>query len=437
MRFHFFRRPNESSSSDVAANEPVVGDASHLESDGFVSCALLLDTQKRIKGYKFAWRMALPDVQPNSLESLRALLSCVAANLNPPKTGWRLGGLVLFFDMTVDGLFLNELQALPPENVVLCMGLDDLMDPKIRSTLLQLRAEGYGFMLSGSEVLPEDLELYSLITHVDVGDGQSEFWTGVPPDHPLGKPGIRPIATRVATWQDFDACAARRLDVFVQGEQTLVPTMEARDVLQPESMLIVHLLQTIRCDEHLRTIEATMKHDRALSFRLLRHINSPGVGIGVQIQTLRHAVAIFGYSPLFRWLSVLLATSNKGSAAFMTKKAIIRGRFVELMGQGIVPPEEADSLFVAGMFSLIDRLLGVSLEEVLDKVQLPESVQLAISKREGVYGPFIALAESCEIDSGETARLSESLFMSADKVNAAHLSALAWAQDVAPAELCS
>ncbi|MDN8618034.1 hypothetical protein [Variovorax ginsengisoli] len=56
---------------------------------------------------------------------------------------------------------------------------------------------------------------------------------------------------------------------------------------------------------------------------------------------------MFGYSLLFRWLSVLLATSNKDSAAFMTKKAIVRGRFVELMGQGIVPPDEADNQFVA------------------------------------------------------------------------------------------
>ncbi len=406
----------------------------HVEAGGFVTYDLLLDAQKRVKGFKLAWRMALPHVQPNAVESLRALLSCVATNLNPPKTGWRLGRLVLFFDMTVDGLFLNELQAVPPENVVLCMGLDDLMNADIRSTLLHLRTQGYGFMLCGAEVLPEDVELCSIISYVDVGDGHPELVTNIRREQPLGTPVIQPIATHMTTWQDFDNCAARRLDVFVQGKEAIVPTMEAEAILQPESMLIVRLMQTIRRNEDLRTIEAALKHDAALTYRLLRHINSPGIGIGVQIQSLRHAVAMFGYSPLFRWLSVLLATSNKGSAAFMTKKAIVRGRFVELMGQGIVPQEEADNLFVAGMFSLIDRLLGVSLEEVLDKVQLSESVQLAILKREGVYGPFIALAESCEVDGSEASHLSESLFMSAEKVNAAHLSALAWAQDVAPVE---
>jgi len=48
--------------------------------------------------------MASPGAEPTAFESLRALLSCAATNPNPPETGWRLGRLALFFDMTVDGL---------------------------------------------------------------------------------------------------------------------------------------------------------------------------------------------------------------------------------------------------------------------------------------------------------------------------------------------
>ncbi|MDN8618033.1 hypothetical protein QZH52_33545, partial [Variovorax ginsengisoli] len=93
---------------------------------------LRISSKKRVKGYKPAWRMASPGVEPTAFESLRALLSGVATNLNPRKTCWRLGGLVLFFDMTVEGL---KLKASPPKNVVLCMDLDDLMNADIRSTL--------------------------------------------------------------------------------------------------------------------------------------------------------------------------------------------------------------------------------------------------------------------------------------------------------------
>ena len=92
------------------------------------------------------------------------------------------------------------------------------------------------------------------------------------------------------------------------------------------------------------------------------------------------------------------------------------------------------ALATAVIWLLIDQLLGVPMEQVLGKVQLAESVQQAILSRGGVYGPFLALAESCERDAGEAARLSEHLFMSAGQVNAAQLSALVWSQEVGAAE---
>ena len=72
------------------------------------------------------------------------------------------------------------------------------------------------------------------------------------------------------------------------------------------------------------------------------------------------------------------------------------------------------------------------MEGVLRKVQLTEAVQQAILSRGGLYGPFVALAEACELDNGDAARLSEALFVSAAQVNAAQLTALVWSQDAGP-----
>jgi EAL and modified HD-GYP domain-containing signal transduction protein len=401
------------------------------EPDGFLTYALLLDSRKRIKGYKLAWGVALHEDGPDALDRLRALLSCAAANLNPPRSGWRLGNLALLFDMPAEGLVLEELQALPPGNVILCMKLEDLMDACNRPTLLVLHRQGFRFMLCDAVVLPEDRELCSILTYVDVGNGHPAMVAHMLRGQPPAMSPLQPVATHIMAWHEFDGSAAQGVDVLVRSIDATVSDHEAGAILQPETMLIVRMMQLIRRNEDVRSIEATLKHDAALTYRLLHHINSPGIGIGVQIQSLRQALAIFGYSPLFRWLSVLLATSNKAAADFMTKKAITRGRFVELMGRGIVPAHEADDLFLTGMFSLMDRLLGVSMEEVLDRVQLSEAVQLALLKREGPYGSFIALAETCEADGRHAASLSESILMSAKKVNAAHLTALAWAQDVA------
>jgi len=440
MRFDFFRRPAPTADTVVPetavrpADEPPGRnpyDTLHPpESNGYVSYALQLDGQMRVKGYRFGWRaVAGGSAAPDASAQFRALLSCVSKHLISAKGGWRLGQLVAYFDVTVDALFLNELQSLPSENVVLCMGIEDVADADTRSMLLFLRERGFGFMLRDAQELPSEPELLEIITHLDVGAGDPALIARIRRDEQPGRPLVQLLATRMKGWGDFDALAAQRVDVFVDGTQARPPVEPTSETLQPESVLIVRLMQMLQRNENVRSIESALKRDAALTYRLLRHINSPAIGAGVEITSLRHAVAMLGYSPLFRWLSLLLATSNKATSPFMMKKAILRGRFVELMGQGMLPPGESDNLFVVGMLSLIDQLLGISMEEVLAKVQLADSVQQAILSRQGVYAPFLALVEACETDGDEAARRAEALFVSAGQVNAAHLAAMVWSHE--------
>src|SRR3546814_16181472 len=100
--------------------------------------------------------------------------------------------------------------------------------------------------------------------------------------------------------------------------------------------------------------------------------------------------------------------------------AIVRGRLAELAGHGILPKNEAENLFVVGMFSLLDRLLGIPMEQILEKVQLSESVAQALLTRDGVYGPFLELAEACEPDNGDIAALADSLFLNPRQVKEAN-----------------
>jgi EAL and modified HD-GYP domain-containing signal transduction protein len=152
------------------------------------------------------------------------------------------------------------------------------------------------------------------------------------------------------------------------------------------------------------------------------------------VQSLKHAVTILGYSPLYRWLSLLLATaSTSGNSPVLLETAIVRGRFAEILGQPFMSKSEAENLFVAGMFSLLDRLLGIPMEEVLSTIQLPEPVVEALVSRSGVYGPYLALAEACELNSMLVSSIAETLKVSPIDVNKAHLSALVWAKNISAA----
>ena len=73
------------------------------------------------------------------------------------------------------------------------------------------------------------------------------------------------------------------------------------------------------------------------------------------------------------------------------------------------------------------------MQEVLASIQLPEVVTEALISRSGLYGPYLALAEACELNSSLVGSLAESVKISSEDLNAAHLAALVWAKNIVAA----
>lgn len=396
-----------------------------LNGTGVLSYQWLLDPKKQIIGYRLAWRPLRSHAAGDAAACLQALVATIAHGFIDRHKGWCMAKLGLLFDVTPQALAELDWCGLPPKNIVLCWRPADLAQPDTLPLLRQLRAQGFGHMVSGE--LPPDDEAWEQATHLDVGAGDAVLLAA---SRSIGKRPLLPVATRMENWSGFDACATRRVPVLVNPD-VAPPALATRPALEPETMLIIRLLQMVQRNEDIREIEAALKHDAAITYRFLRHINSPAVGGGAEIESLRQAVAMLGYARLFRWLSMLLATTDmKSKPAFLMKKAIIRGRFVELLGQTLLGTRHTDNLFLTGMFSVIEELLGVPMEELLAKAQLGEAVQQAIAGHGGIYGPFLELALAAEAGGGEAEAIADRLCVGAGHVNAAHLAAIAWSQEI-------
>jgi EAL and modified HD-GYP domain-containing signal transduction protein len=110
-------------------------------------------------------------------------------------------------------------------------------------------------------------------------------------------------------------------------------------------------MEMVRKNADVQQLELVVKRDATLAYKLLRYINSAGFGLRTEIQSLKHAVQMLGYSPLYRWLTVLLATaSTSGYSPVLLETAIVRGRFAELLGQMKMPKSEAENLLLQGCF---------------------------------------------------------------------------------------
>ena len=385
----------------------------------------LLDPKQQVLGYKLAWQQGQDSTrQPPG--DVVPLLSLVAEGVRDLKTG------LVFMDASAVALTDETLQGLSPATTVLVLTRNDLDSAGRPCGVQALRERGFGVAVRDIDLafLKTSSALLSRVSHVAIdfdhpdlqaicsyaGDARSRLTVAVE--------GIR-------SWQEFDTCAALGASGFF-GDICLAPRpVKATAKLGPQALQILQLMQMVQGNADIRHVEKVLKSDLTLSYKLLRYINSAGFGLEVEIESPRHAVAMLGYAPLFRWLLLLLARTNtSGFSPALMQAAMIRGRFAELLGQGALSRREAENLFVVGMFSFLDRLLGIPVQEVLGQLELPKPVSEALTSREGVYEPILALAESTEREDGCAQALAQALSMTAPQVNKAHLAALAWAQSI-------
>ena len=401
--------------------------------DNFILREPLLDPKQKVIGFQFSWLQRDPSADV-SLPDLDHLLEFVAGHLNDDEKGFLLGDSLLFLEAAPELLAAEGLKLFPPKNTVLILHKKYFATEGTLDAVKSLRLLGYGICLRGAEVTTLERSFFAYVTHIEVKLNASNFASQAKVYGSLKQSSVKMVARNVSTWQDFDACSALGLDSFV-GKLHLTPRpSSAPKTLNSSQTTILQLMEMVRKNADIQQLELVVKRDPTLAYKLLRYINSAGFGLRTEVQSLKHAVQMLGYSPLYRWLTVLLATaSTSGYSPVLLETAIVRGRFAEILGQMKMSKVEAENLFVAGMFSLLDRLLGLPMQEVLASIQLPEVVTEALISRSGLYGPYLALAEACELNSSLVGSLAESVKISSEDLNAAHLAALVWAKNIVAA----
>jgi c-di-GMP-related signal transduction protein len=308
----------------------------------------------------------------------------------------------------------------PPENAMIEIPAEGLVLPQVKELVVELTARGVALCLDGYSpqvAMPPDLSFRFLLA-----DADSQPRLANPQGLALAKGLANHAAFAKAIESGYSGAAGW---FFLHG-------MPVTDKLNPSHAQIVRVLNLVRRDADVKEIEAALKQDVTLSYKLLRYINSAGFGLSCEIQSYRHAVTILGTDKLNKWLSMLLVTASRDPAApALMQTAIARGRLMEIIGEGFVDKSKLDNLFITGAFSLLDTLLGTRLEVVLDQMHLPDAIADALLRREGVYAPFLELALACERDDpADLLARAKALGLPAAKLNHAQIEALAFADSL-------
>ena len=392
----------------------------------YISRAPLIDATQRVRGYRLSWEDAQTGHAPQ-VRTNQPLLALMAQFPRPVES------MLFFIEVQAHALSADRLQHLNPATTVLMFEQEELACAEGIELAMSLHAQGFGLALCHPDVALFDSSdgLLSLMTHVTADLAHPDL-ARMARLAALAEPALELMVSKVSDWNEFDTCAALGLAGFFGNLCASPRSLPRIAEMGPQTVLILQLMKMVQECANIRELEKVLQRDAMLSYKLLRYINSAGFGLQIEIESLRHAITMLGYLPLYRWLALLLATtSTAGSSRALLQAAIVRGRFVELLGVGLLPASEAGNLFVVGLFSLLDQLLGIPMPQLMRQVSLPDAIVQALLHRENIYGPLLALAEACEGESSCAPALADALFMTPSQVNKAHGSAMVWAQDLA------
>ncbi|WP_127474575.1 EAL and HDOD domain-containing protein [Sulfurivermis fontis] len=297
-------------------------------------------------------------------------------------------------------------------------------DAAVIEALRRLARNGYIIALDDFVYRPE-LEPLAELAHIIKVDV-----LGVDPDAltervaQLKRHKVRLLAEKVESHDEFERCKQLGFDYF-QGYFFCKPNIVRGRSRPVNRLVLMNLLAELqRPETDINKLEKLVAQDAALTYRLLRYVNSPCVAIRRKVESLRRALVIIGANTIKNWITLILFTRIDDKPRELVVTALVRARMCELLGAAY-RHEGLDRFFTVGLLSAMDALMDQPMEEVLNELPLVEEVKAALRTRDGHLGHV--LEQVLLYEWGAWDKLCQSL--DSLTYRQAYLDAVRWAGD--------
>lgn len=344
---------------------------------------------------------------------------------------WPVDGGKVSLNVLSESLLHDLLSARPSTNLMVEVPNFMAVDVQLSGAIRDVHANGNTLLLKGRPrgELPRDVLpcfKYSII-HID--EERRAPGGAVPPGVTRT---IQSVQSGVRSMAELEASFQRGVTAVLGWPIDDAVCQAGRKAAQRGQQIIVDLIRGVDAGEPIDAIESTIRRDPTLEAKLVRYINSPLFDRPVETGSLSDVVATFSYSELKRWLALLLATaSNEVDQRPVMFAAVRRGLLMEELARFSGGEEMGSELFVCGVFSLLDKMMGEPLGDALKSIPVPERVQQALVDASGPYQPYCELVAAVEAESLYDFReAAAKLLMSEAEINRAILRALANASQI-------
>lgn len=350
--------------------------------DIFIARQPIFDKKEKVKAYELLYRDAdnLDRAVINDVDMATRRLVADAvtvfdiqklANYNPA-----------FINFGYDLLMEDFAKTLTPNQVVIDLADDVLEHEDIINKIKEYKLLGYSFSMQYRT--PNEL-FNKLVSMVDVlmVDIQSLSYDEMKQVvHKYRNNRLTLLAQKIETREEFQMAQQLKFDYY-QGyffEKPLLITDKSVDTSRLNYFRLINEINKIDID--FVKVANIIKLDTALTYQLLKTMNKVGFARLRQTKDIMDCILRMGEDNLRNWLLLIITRRfNKGKSDEIAKYAYIRGMFMEqLMKESTNPiySKKSKDGYLVGMFSMLPMIADMSMQSILDGLDLGEEINGAL-----------------------------------------------------------
>ncbi len=353
--------------------------------DVFIARQPILDAEQKVFGYELLYRSGPENIFPGidadaaSSQTIHDSLATFGLDLLAPRK-------LAFVNVARRVLTEHLYSILPKQRVVLELLETVKPDAEVVEACQELKRSGY---LLALDDYVEDAAYAPLIELADFIKVDFLTTSSTKRQDLMTRYGSRLhlLAEKVETAEDFREGLRLGFEYF-QGFYFCLPEMISRKKIPAFKLNYLQLIQEVsRPELDFDRLEQIIKGDVSLSVRLLRLLNSAAFGYKGRVRSVKGALTLLGEEPVKKWATMLaIGELGEDKPEELVVTCLVRARMCELLAPSASLAGHAHDLFLVGLLSLVDALVGRPLAELVQELALSEEIQEGILDDESRLG---------------------------------------------------
>lgn len=294
-----------------------------------------------------------------------------------------------------------------------------------------LKDAGYSFAISGMGYSDSTSKLFKMSDYV-IMDTTTKDYLDKLKEIKTQQQFIRVIFTKVADLSVFGHMKMIENSLY-EGRFYNQPLTKGVKDISPLKTNALRLLRMVGDEDYdLGEVSKIIQQDISLSIALLKFINSPAIRIANKISSIQNAVALLGQKETRKWImafvSMQMGTDKPNE---ITKLSLTRAKFAENLATSFEMGIHAPSLFLMGLFSLLDVILDLPMKDAIEEILVSDAIKAALVDSKGEFADVLKLIYAYERADWKTVSYIMILRgIKPNKLNRAFFDSLVWYKEL-------